>query len=120
MPMYKFKCWDCEEEEEVFCSVSDREMQTPKCSCGKLMEQNFNSPNLFHQTDRERYSRAMAVDISQLESGEAQRAMPGVEFKIIGDLACPVIRNRADKKRIMKLRGFVEYEQETDNGKRDF
>lgn len=109
MPYYKFQCPKCGEKKEDLLSISEM-MAGVNCSCGGLMEQDFNAPEMFHQTDRERCSRAMAVDISQLNSGEAQRAMPGVEFKIIGDLACPIIHNRAEKLRIMKMRGFIEYD----------
>jgi hypothetical protein len=99
---------ECGERKEELMSWAEKKGGV-KCSCGKPMDDDFNAPNRVPQTDHERLSNALAVDISQLESGEAQRLHPGTEWVVVGDMACPKIRNRAEKKRMLRERGWVEY-----------
>lgn len=54
-----------------------------------------------------RISRSLGVPLSQID--EARKAHPGVEFVNVGNSACPVIHNRAEKLKIMKQAGMVEY-----------
>jgi hypothetical protein len=54
-----------------------------------------------------RVSRSLGVPLSQLK--EAQERHPGVEFKKVGNSACPVIHNRTEKLKVMKQAGMVEY-----------
>lgn len=87
------QCPDCESKwyRLRFCKEPKREAELVTIAC--TME------------SRPRYSMALGVAPDQIE--EARKIHPDAEFNKRGDM---LIKNRADKKRRMKERGFVEFE----------
>ena len=57
--------------------------------------------------DTPRYSVSMGVSETQIE--EAKRLHPGTEWKKFGHSYRPLIKNRTDKKRLMREADYEEY-----------
>ena len=58
--------------------------------------------------DTPRYSASLGVSETQIEA--AVRLHPGTEWKKFGHSYRPLIKNRTDKKRIMREANYEEYE----------
>ena len=65
--------------------------------------------------DTPRYSVSMGVSETQIE--EAVRLHPGTEWKKFGHSYRPLIKNRTDKKRLMKEANFCEYSPDDFKGR---
>ena len=65
--------------------------------------------------DTPRYSASLGVSETQIE--EAKRLHPQVEWKRFGHSFRPLIKNRTDKKRIMKQCGMEEYDPKDFKGR---
>ena len=65
--------------------------------------------------DTPRYSVSMGVSETQIE--EAKKLHPQVEWKRFGHSFRPLIKNRTDKKRIMKQANFEEYDPKDFKGR---
>lgn len=103
MPLYNYRCDDCDREEEDFARMS--ECDDPiKCECGGQMYVLIGCGATSFAA-KERYSSTMGVNPNQI--AKAVKMYPGSEYTPDGRL---IIKSRADKKRKMAQRGFVEYE----------
>jgi putative FmdB family regulatory protein len=107
MPDYLFKCYDCDEEVEVTCTMSKRPKSLPCPKCGKDIFQHFGGRKLTNGfKDNPRESRAMGVHPSQI--GQAMKKWPGSEYNPrTGRLK---IRNRTEKMTRLRQRGLIEYD----------
>ena len=65
--------------------------------------------------DTPRYSASLGVSETQIE--EAKKLHPQVEWKRFGHSFRPLIRNRTDKKRIMKQANYEEYDPKDFKGR---
>lgn len=65
--------------------------------------------------DIPRYSISLGVSETQIE--EAKKAHPQAEWKQFGHSFRPLIKNRAEKKKMMKQAGFEEYDPKDFKGK---
>lgn len=65
--------------------------------------------------DTPRYSVSLGVSETQIE--EAVRLHPGTEWKKFGHSYRPLIKNRTDKKRLMKEAHYEEYSPEDFKGR---
>lgn len=76
-------------------------------------ERKLNSTPLpnYYEKDNTRYSYSLGCRPSQLK--EMQKLHPGARFVKKGHGYVMEIRNRADKKRRMKERGFIEFDKHT-------
>lgn len=66
--------------------------------------------------DTPRYSASMGVSETQIE--EAKRLHPQVEWKRFGHSFRPLIKNRAEKKKLMKQADFCEFDPKDFKGRR--
>lgn len=88
-------------------------------SCDPEIKQEFINWDGMNK-ENVRVSRSLGVPVSKIK--EAQKVHPGVEFKDMGNgYACPVIHNRAEKLKVMKQAGYVEFpsnyfQQKSDRG----
>jgi len=70
MPVYEFKCDNCEAEGEVTLPFS-RAGEEQKCGCGQVMRRKFSSVNVtVHQTGRNRI-------LATLNQEEGAQDFPG-------------------------------------------
>jgi len=81
------------------------------CECRAEVSMSKRSP-LFKgiNTDcvnNERVSMALGVDQSQIDSGEAESVHPGAKYDKNGSM---IIGSRAEKKKRLKERNWVEYD----------
>lgn len=65
--------------------------------------------------DTPRYSASLGVSETQIE--DAKKLHPQVEWKRFGHSFRPLIKNRAEKKKIMKQADFQEYDPEDFKGR---
>ena len=65
--------------------------------------------------DTPRYSATLGVSETQIE--EVKRLHPQVEWKRFGHSFRPLIKNRTDKKRIMKQANYEEYDPKDFKGR---
>jgi len=110
MPMYTYTCSKCKKTFSEFSTVEGRN-RPKKCECGgtakRDLQKEFSEMSQFNATMKEnvRYSDALGVNPDQIP--EFKRRWPWMDFTPDG--RC-IIRNREEKKRIMRARGFVELE----------
>lgn len=91
---------------------------TQQCSnCGELQKRytlRYNNKETQHETvniaykENPRYSVALGVSETQIE--EARKLHPQAEWKKFGNSYRPLIKNRAEKLKLMKQAGMEEYE----------
>ena len=103
MPIYNYMCPRCGEEDDDLCTYQDKKY--PKCKCGRKMVDDYCPRTTKTYGDKERISTALGVHVSQIASGEAERAHPGAKFNADGDM---ILRNRAEQKQRLKERGWVD------------
>ena len=65
--------------------------------------------------DNPRYSYTLGVQENQIE--EARKLHPEAEWKKFGNVYRPLIKNRADKIRMMRQAGMIEYDSSQYKGK---
>lgn len=103
MPFYEYICPDKHEHQRFYphCSPAKR----PTCpTCKKKSRRNYRKEAKYTDcVDRPRWSDAMGVHPDQIP--EAMRRFPGSQYNSEGQL---LVESRADKKKKMKERGYVE------------
>lgn len=109
MPSYIFKCNKCGKISEEFCSISERN-NIVECDCGGESKRDWEAEFAPGQTmtklvtENERWSLSMGVPASQVEV--FRKRFPNSVYDNNGRL---LIKDRKDKLRQMKERGFVEW-----------
>jgi len=99
MPVYEYKCSQCGEVFERYAKPDDFELPVD-CECGHKADRIISLPRT-DLVDNPRWSSALAVDPSQVASGEAYVAHPGAKFDAQGRM---LIRNRKEKLQRIKER----------------
>jgi len=109
MPIYKWKCDECDEVTEDFRPMKESKYPCI-CECGKkLTSENRDYTIESDQSgDKQRVSLALGVHPSQIESGEAERVHPGAKFNANGDM---LISNYTERKRRLKERNWVDRDE---------
>ena len=106
MPIYKWKCDECNEVVEDFRPM--KEYKNPcTCTCGNVLtfeDRDYTIGKNVPCGDKERVSTALGVHVSQIASGEAERIHPGATFNENGDM---IIKNRTEQKQRLRERGWV-------------
>lgn len=107
--MVEFTCKSCNfiERYEDFHSPN----KCPKCECKWYILRWPEEDEIKRTIDcgeNCRYSVTLGVPETQIE--EAKKLHPQAEWKKFGHSYRPLIKNRADKKRLMKQAGFEEYD----------
>lgn len=110
----------CPNCDEYFKSIRGSIPPCPNCGGerqAKMVEKySENDPNIRTEfvnwdgmnKENIRVSRSLSVPKGQFK--EAQKMHPGVEFKDLGNgYIAPVIHNRAEKLKVMKEAGYVEF-----------
>jgi len=107
MPLYVYTCEACGASTDNFSSIEGRDESVP-CKCGQPSKRNLHA-TLRGGTvdalmaDNPRWSDALGCNPEQIP--DFQRTWPWMEFDKSG--RC-LVRNRSEKLRILKARGFVE------------
>ena len=103
MPLYRFKCYECNETDEDICM--HRNKQYPICSrCNKAMVDDYTPVKGAVFGDKERVSSALGVHVSQIADGSVFKTHPGATFNENGDM---ILKNRAEQKQRLKERKWV-------------
>lgn len=107
MPLYVYTCKACGTSFDDYASSDERD-RPKKCPCGRMAKRDlirtltggsFNGL----MVDHPRWSEALGCNPDQVQ--DFKRTWPWMEFDSGG--RC-LVRNRAEKLRILKARGFVE------------
>ena len=114
-----FECKLCDFVEEYF--DYDAPDECPQCRHRhyvlrylKEPRAKYNFVNIGYK-DTPRYSASLGVSETQIE--EAVKLHPGTEWKKFGHSYRPLIKNRTDKKRLMKEANFCEYSPDDFKGR---
>ncbi len=103
MPLYRFKCYECNTADEDVCMF--RNKQYPICPrCNKEMVDDFTPVKGAVFGDKERVSTALGVHPSQIADGSIFKIHPGAKFNHNFDM---VMKNRSEQKQRLKERGWV-------------
>ena len=103
MPLYRFKCYECNETDEDNCMF--RNKQYPVCSrCDTVMVDDFTPVKGAVFGDKERISTALGVHPSQIADGSVFKIHPGAVFNKRGDM---VMKNRSEQKQRLRERNWV-------------
>ena len=103
MPLFRFKCYECNETDEDMCLFQNK--QYPVCShCDTVMLDDFTPVKGAVFGDKERISTALGVHPSQIISGEAERIHPGARFNHNGDM---ILKNRLEQKQRLRERNWI-------------
>lgn len=110
----RFECKAC----NFVQNYKDAPARCPKCDMAyyriRFMKENGikRTPN---SGDNWRYSASLGVSETQIE--EAKRLHPQAEWKRFGHSFRPLIKNRAEKKKMMKQAGMEEFSPKDFKGK---
>lgn len=103
MPLYRFKCYECNETDEDICLF--RNKQYPVCSrCNTVMVDDFTPVKGAVCGDKERVSSALGVHPSQIADGSVFKIHPGAKFNKNGDM---ILKNRSEQKQRLRERNWV-------------
>ena len=115
--MDRFECKLCDFVQDY----ENAPFRCPKCNSGnytlrflKNSKEKHEFVNVGYQ-ENWRYSRALGVPEEQI--AEASKVYPHTEWKKFGHHYRPLIKNRAEKKRIMKAFKMEEYNPKDFKGK---
>ena len=115
----KFECKLCDFVKDY--PNEDSPARCPKCGRATYTLRFIRNPrtkpkfvNIGYK-DTPRYSASLGVSETQIE--EAKRLHPGTEWKRFGHSFRPLIKNRTDKKRLMKEADFEEYDPKDFKGR---
>lgn len=105
MPIYEYICPQGHEHEELMSGYNPPD--SPACpQCGAYCRRNRSAEYVHTDCmDHPRWSEAMGVNPDQIP--EAMRRFPGSTYDSEGRL---LVKNRADKKKKMKERGYIEFD----------
>lgn len=113
MPSYTYKCLVCDKIFDSYSLIDNR--NNPQiCECGgkanRDVESEINTSYNIAGTseNHERYSMSLGVLDEDLPA--ARTLHPQAEWKKFGNSWRPLIRNRAEKIKIMKQARMVEYD----------
>ena len=112
----RFECRMCDFAEDY--PNDDSPVECPKCGsrwyCLRFIKENAvkRTPN---SGDHWRYSASLGVSENQIE--EAKRLHPQAEWKRFGHSFRPLIKSRADKKKLMKQAHYEEYDPKDFKGR---
>lgn len=104
---YCFECPTCEEHRDVSRPIKDSGLPEI-CSCGQKMLRDFHAEqtNIRGNYTRPIVSSSMAFDAQ--DAAEHRRRFPGVDLKIDGHTAHPILRSLNHKRGYMRKRGWVD------------
>lgn len=117
MPIYSYRCLNCGNTFEVVAPMSECDKRK-KCSCGKLAYRDLaadhnggtvDSQNRDYQFEGDTGTRMYAAAYMKGQETEMKEKHPGRDFKWHNSCWLPVIKNRQDKKKFLKERGYVEF-----------
>lgn len=112
-----FECKMC----DFVKDYKDSPTQCPECGSKWYLLKFITKPRIKSKfvsigyKDTPRYSASMGVSETQIEA--AKKLHPQVEWKRFGRSFRPLIKNRTDKKRLMKQANFCEYSPDDFKGK---
>jgi len=103
MPLYRFKCYECDETDEDICMYRDK--QYPICShCDKTMLDDYTPVKGAVFGDKERVSSALGVHVSQIADGSVFKIHPDAKFNPNGDM---ILSSRSEQKQRLRERGWI-------------
>lgn len=103
MPFYDFKCEKCGKIFDELLPMS-KSSQPQKCECGGTAVKIYTNSRIdATMVDNERWSWALGVNEDQIP--EFQQKFPDWKFDSQGRV---LVKNRQDKLKKLKQRGFVE------------
>lgn len=107
MPYYTAKCLGCKKVFQYISTIAKRN-EPVKCECGWVANRDIEEelapgPMVKLVAGNERWSLSMGVPVSQIE--KFKKLYPGSTYDSKGRL---LIKDRKDKLRQAKERGFVE------------
>jgi len=112
----RFECKLC----NFVRDYEDSPIECPDCG-SKWYILRFVKENAVKRTpnsgDHWRYSATLGVPETQI--GEAKKLHPQADWKKFGHSYRPLIKNRADKKLLMKQAGYEEYDPKDFKGRGD-
>jgi len=115
----QFNCKMCDFVEDY--PNEDSPIKCPDCGSKwyllRFLKESKPKPKFVNigYKDTPRYSVSMGVSETQIE--EAKKLHPQAEWKRFGHSFRPLIKNRAEKKKMMKQAGMVEYSPKDFKGK---
>jgi len=107
----RFSCKTCDFVQDY--PDEDSPIKCPECGSKWYLLKFITKPQVKSQfvnigyKDSPRYSASLGVSEIQIE--EAKRLSPQCEWKRFGYSFRPLIKNRAEKKKLMRQCGFEEY-----------
>ena len=113
----RFECKLCDFSQDF----NDSPTQCPGCGSKWYVLRFLKGPRVEHEfvnigyKDTPRYSATLGVSETQIE--DAKRLHPQAEWKRFGHSFRPLIKNRAEKKKMMKQADFCEYEPKDFKGR---
>lgn len=93
------------EDSPMRCPQCDSKWYTLKLSKTSRPKEEFVS---IGYKDTPRYSASLGVPANQIE--QAKKLHPQAEWKRFGNSYRPLIKNRAQKRKLMKQAGFAEFD----------
>jgi len=115
----EFSCKTCDFIEEY--PNEDSPIKCPECGSKWYLLKFLKEPRIkipfvsIGYKDSPRYSVTLGVSETQIEA--AKRLSPQCEWKRFGHSFRPLIKNRAEKKKLMKQCNYEEYEPKDFKGK---
>ena len=115
----RFECRTCDFAEDY--PNEDSPVECPKCGSRWYCLRFITKPRVkanpvtIGYKDSPRYSVTLGVSEKQIE--EAKRLHPQAEWKRFGHSWRPLIKNRAEKKKMMKQADYEEYDPKDFKGK---
>lgn len=113
----RFECKLCNFVEDY----EDSPIKCPECGSKWYLLRFITKPKVkakfvsIGYKDTPRYSATLGVSETQIE--EAKKLHPQVEWKRFGHSYRPLIKNRAEKKKMMKQANFEEYDPKDFKGR---
>jgi len=113
----RFECKLCDFAQDY----KDSPVQCPKCNSRwyllRFIKESKPKPKFVNigYKDTPRYSASLGVSETQIE--EAKKLHPQVEWKKFGHSYRPLIKNRAEKKKMMSQCGMEEYDPKDFKGR---
>lgn len=107
MPIYSFKCLECDEHRDVVRPMKDH-AKPEACSCGARMTRDYT---MEHAAVRGDYkvpivSESLAFDAAEVAQHREQ--FPNIDLQVEGNSARPILRNLSQRRQYVKDRQFVD------------